>query len=168
MKTLYLIRHAKAGWDNATLSDFERPLTEVGQNHAHTMAKKLLGQGVKPDLIITSPALRALSTAQIMAEVLGYPQDKIITQEAIFTGGVEELVEIIKGIQPANKNVLLFGHNPNLTWLLHYLCEGAKMNIPTCGIVALAFEMQNWEQLSDVDGRLLTFMRPPHEPEHAL
>lgn len=164
MKTLCLIRHAKASWDDSSLTDFDRPLTELGQQHAEIMAKKLKGQGVTPDLILSSPAVRAISTAQIIADMFAYPLDKIVKNEHIYTGGVEELMSIIKAIQPTHKEVLFFGHNPSLTWLLHYLCEGAKMNIPTCGIVAISFEMKTWDQLSDTEGRLLTFMRPPHEP----
>lgn len=168
MKTLYLIRHAKASWDDPTGTDFERPLTEVGRNHAHVMGKKLKGQGVKPDLIISSSAVRALNTAEIIAEALQYPLDKIDINEKIYNAGVEELLDIIKKIPSANKTVFFFGHNPGLTWLLHYICEGAKMNIPTCGIVAISFQIKTWDQLLEADGQLVTFMHPPHEQEQAI
>src|SRR5689334_286731 len=126
MKTLYLIRHAKAGWDKPELTDFDRPLTELGKQHAHNIGQELKPI-VKPDLIISSPALRALTTAQIIAQAVGYAEDKIAVNQQIYTGGVDELMTIIQAIKPNHEKVLFFGHNPSLTWLLHFLCEDAKM-----------------------------------------
>src|SRR6185312_12207803 len=148
MKTLYLIRHAKASWDQADLTDFDRPLTELGERHAHDIGKELKQQQVKPDLIISSPAVRALTTAKIIAQELGYDQAKIAIDEQIYTGGVEELMTIIKAIKPSHRKIFFFGHNPSLTWLLHFLCEDAKMNIPTCGVVGIELGMRDWEHLT--------------------
>lgn len=162
MKTLYLIRHAKASWEQVELTDFERPLTELGERHAHNIGQELKQQKIKPDLIISSPAVRALTTAKIIAEELGYPEEKITTAQLIYTGGVEELMEIIKAIKPSYKKVLFFGHNPSLTWLLHFLCEDAKMNIPTCGTIGIELGMRDWEHLTEAEGRVITFLHPPH------
>lgn len=161
MKTLYLIRHAKASWDQPELTDFERPLTELGERHAYNIGQELK-QHVKPDLIITSPAERALVTAKIIAKELNYAEDKIAINQQIYTGGVEELMEIIQAIKPAHKKVLFFGHNPSLTWLLHFLCEDAKMNIPTCGAIGIELGMRDWEHLTEAEGRVVTFLHPPH------
>lgn len=162
MKTLYLIRHAKASWDQQDLTDFDRPLTELGKTHAHDIGKQLQAQNIKPDLIISSPAVRAMTTAEIIAEELKYPVDKIVKNQQIYTGGVEELLEIIQSIKPVHKNVLFFGHNPSLTWLMHFLCEDARMNIPTCGVVAIELGMRNWQDLTEAEGRVVTFLHPPH------
>lgn len=162
MKTLYLIRHAKASWDQAELTDFERPLTQLGQQHAQNIGQELKKQNIKADLIISSPAIRALTTAKIIAEELAYAEDKIVTNQLIYTGGVEELMEIIKAIKSSYKKVLFFGHNPSLTWLLHFLCEDAKMNIPTCGTAGIELGMRDWEQLTEAEGRIITFLHPPN------
>lgn len=162
MKTLYLIRHAKASWEQPELTDFERPLTALGETHAHTIAAELKNNKVKPDLIISSPALRALNTAKIMAQAVGYPEDKIKIEDIIYNGGVEELMEVIKAIKPSHKKVFFFGHNPSLTWLLHFLCEDAKMNIPTCGVIGIELGMRDWEHLTEAEGRVITFLHPPH------
>ncbi len=164
MKTLYLIRHAKASWDQLDLTDFERPLTPLGEQHAHTIGQELKQQKVKPDLIISSPAMRALSTANIIAKELNYAEEKIQVKQQIYTCGVEELMEIIKAIKSTYKKVLFFGHNPSLTWLLHFLCEDAKMNIPTCGAIGIELGMRDWEHLTEAEGRVITFLHPPlHE-----
>ena len=83
MKTLYLVRHAKSSWDEANQSDFERTLNERGANDAATMAKLLGKKNVKPELIISSPAARALLTAEIFAEQLHYLAKNILTDERI-------------------------------------------------------------------------------------
>lgn len=164
MKTLYLIRHAKAAYEEPSISDFDRPLTEKGVQQANAMAEELKTQGVKPSLIVSSPAVRALTTAQIMADTLKYSHKKIKTDEQIYSGGVEDLIEIIKHTEQNVDTLLLFGHNPNLTWLTHYLCEKSHMNIPTCGIVAIAFKKtKSWNKLTEDEGELLHFIHPPHE-----
>jgi phosphohistidine phosphatase len=162
MKTLYLIRHAKAGWDQPALSDFERPLTALGEQHAQNIGQELKQLAVKPNLIISSPAVRAISTAKIIAQALHYSEEKIQLNPAIYNAGVEELMTIIKGIKATYRQVLFFGHNPSLTWLLHFLCEDAKMNIPTCGVFGIELGMRDWEHLTEAEGRLITFLHPPH------
>ena len=166
MKTLYLIRHAKAGWDQTELSDFERPLSDLGKTHAQAMAQALKAQSGKADFIISSPAVRALTTAEIFAEEFAYPAAKIITNQHIYTGGVEELMEIIRAVKPSYKKVLFFGHNPSLTWLLHFLCEDAKMNIPTCGVVGIELGSRDWEHFVEADGRVVTYLHPPAHETH--
>src|SRR6185312_58878 len=163
MKTLYLIRHAKASWDNAEVSDFDRALTSTGEIDAHTLGKQLHDQGVIPDLIISSPAKRAIDTAQIMAEELNFPLEKVIMDTLIYNGDMEELVELITRFDRKVNTALFFGHNPNLTWLVHYFCEGAKMNIPTCGIAGIYFTIHDWAQLVNAEGKLTLFIHPQNE-----
>lgn len=165
MKTLYLIRHAKAAIEEHGINDIDRPLVEQGKHQADDMAHELQKLKVAPDLMLSSPALRAITTAEIMADILQYPRKNIETNEQIFSGGVEDLIEIIKDVNADIKTLLLFGHNPNLTWLTHFLCEDTRMNIPTCGIVIINFKtMKNWNELTKADGQLLHFIHPPHEP----
>ncbi len=163
MKYLYLIRHAKASWEDANLQDFDRPLTPVGEEDAKTMALALKKQKAKPDLIIASPALRSIKTAEIMAEEFSYPLKKIKTEMLIYNGGVEDMVELIKHIDSKINTAFYFGHNPSLTWLTHYLCDSAKMNIPTCGVVGISFNMKTWPHISDAETKLITFLHPDHE-----
>lgn len=162
MKNLYLIRHAKAGWQEAQIADFDRPLTDVGIADAHAMGRELKMQGVVPDYVLSSPALRAITTARILTEELNFPVAKIVTDEKIYGGGAEYLVECIKQIDQKFNTVICVGHNPTLTWLFHLLCEGEKEGITTCGVVGIKFNMRNWEQLSSAEGTRTLFIHPEH------
>lgn len=164
MKTLFLIRHAEAAYADDNTNDFERPLTEAGLQQANQMAEKLKTFDIKPDLIISSSALRALTTAKIMADVLHYPNETIKTVENIYSGGIEDLMETIRHTDKTINTLLLVGHNPNLSWLTNYLCEKSNMNLPTCGITGITFkEMKNWNTLTEETGELLHFICPSYE-----
>lgn len=163
MKKLYLIRHAKASWDHPEQNDFDRTLTEQGEIDAHEMAKQLQESKIKPDLILSSSADRALKTAQIFAEELRYPIKNIATDAHIYTGGVEELVKVIKELKAKYDTVFLVGHNPSLTLLSHYLCEGLRLNLATCGVLSISYDMTKWDELVETDGQFLAYLHPHHE-----
>lgn len=166
MKYLHLIRHAKTSWEHPELPDRERPLTETGKQDAQHMAQQLKDMKIEPDCILCSPAVRALDTATIFANEFNFPLDKILIDEQIYSGGVEELIEVIKHLPSSISTVLCIGHNPNLTWLSHYLCEEARMNIPTCGIVSIKFHTRNWGQITNSETQLISYIHPQHEPPH--
>lgn len=163
MKNLYLIRHAKASWDDPHLQDFDRPLTELGVQDAHLIGKELKKLKTIPDAVISSPAVRSIATAEIMAKELGFPVKKIIKEAVIYNGGAEEMIELIKAWDNKINTLFFFGHNPTLTWLTHYLSDEAKMNVPTCGVVGINFSMKTWSHLSDAESKLITFLHPEHE-----
>lgn len=164
MKTLLLIRHAKSALEEPGTSDAERQLTEQGKNQADLMGQELKKFNIKPSLIISSPAIRALNTATIIAKILRYPTNKIKTEEKIYSGGVEDLIERIKEVNAEIDTLLLFGHNPTLTWLTHFLCKEVHMNIPTCGITMINLDkMKSWDKLTEADGKLIQFIYPPHD-----
>ncbi len=166
MKKLYLIRHAKASWDNPEQSDFERPLTPQGEIDANAMAVQLKAQNLKPDLIISSNAVRALSTAKILAEELKFPVAHIVSDPHIYSGGVEELVTLVKAISTKLNTVFIVGHNPSLTLLAHYLCEGTKVTITTCGVLGIEFAMKKWEEAVETEGKFITYFHPHHHEHH--
>jgi phosphohistidine phosphatase len=163
MKNLILIRHAKASWDNPNPDDFERPITPQGQEDAHAMGTELKKLKIHPDLIVASPAKRTMETAEIIANELGYPVSNIKTDKQIYSGGVEDMVELIKATDKKVNTLIFFGHNPNITWLVHYFCENAKMNMPTCGVIHIEFDMTSWDHVSDAESKLVSFIHPEHE-----
>src|ERR1035437_1678008 len=110
MKTLYLIRHAKSSWDNHDISDFERDLNHRGKQDATLMAKIIRQKKIKPDLIISSPAVRAINTANIFAGILDYPVEKIEANEKLYDAGLKELTDVVRNIDDDKTNVMLFGH----------------------------------------------------------
>jgi phosphohistidine phosphatase len=161
MKTLYVVRHAKSSWDNTDLADFERPLNERGKADAPRMGKRLKERDVHPSLLLSSPAKRTLATAKRIAEVLNYPKKNIHTEEKLFHADSDEIIAVLKSVSDQNEVVMLFGHNPGLTELVNEIGEHVNIdNIPTCGVVALRFHVNSWNQLGSIKGELLFFDYP--------
>ncbi|ACF47175.1 putative phosphohistidine phosphatase, SixA [Prosthecochloris aestuarii DSM 271] len=146
MKTLYLVRHAKSSWDNANMSDFDRPLNSRGEKAAPLMAQKMLKASVVPDLIITSPAKRALSTAEVFSDMLDYPVERIEQRMEIYEGGIQHMLKLVQEIDDSCNTVLLFGHNPNLTIFTHFLTSKHIQNVATCGIVKILMPHEHWNE----------------------
>lgn len=121
MKTLTLVRHAKSSWDNKDWADIERPLNEKGLLDAPLMAdviaKKL---HPKPDLILSSNALRAFSTANIFAQALGYNEDSVVIENGIYDRGTKYIIKLLKTQPDELDSILLIGHNPEVTSIATY------------------------------------------------
>jgi phosphohistidine phosphatase len=159
MKTIYLVRHAKSSWKEAGLSDFERPLNKRGQHDAPFMAKLLAKKDEMPEVIVSSPALRALTTAKIFASEFN-SDTQIVEEEKIYEAGLGNLIKIINNLPETNKTVMIFGHNPGLTYLANYLGDKSIDNIPTCGIVKITFDINSWQDISDGSGKIVFFEYP--------
>jgi len=121
MKTLLLIRHAKSSRDDIALPDKDRPLDDRGKRDAPKMGERLAKRDVKPDLILSSPARRALTTAQIIARKLDYKLKDIVVDVRLYAAAVDDLLDVIYGLQDKLERVALFRHNPELTALAHRL-----------------------------------------------
>ncbi|WP_457599595.1 SixA phosphatase family protein, partial [Hydrogenimonas sp.] len=145
MRELFLVRHAKSSWDDPTLSDFERPLNERGKRDAPIMGEHLAKLGVHPDLILSSPAKRAKKSAKIFAEALGYDPERIEYLSSIYEASPQTLLYIVCQLPEKAKRVMLVGHNPSLTLLANQLGDIAIDNIPTAGVVGIAFDTGSWE-----------------------
>ena len=149
MKKLYIIRHAKSSWDNLDLRDFDRPLNDRGLKDAPRMGKRLKERGVQPDLMVSSPAVRAMATCRALAKALGYPEDKIKIDKRLYQAAEEQLLTVIKECKKFQDPgvLLVVGHNPGLTEFANRLLDDAIDNIPTCGIVAGELNIQSWEEV---------------------
>ncbi|MCH8903951.1 MAG: histidine phosphatase family protein [Bacteroidetes bacterium] len=159
IKILYLTRHAKSSWKDQMLSDFERPLKKRGRKDAKLIGKVLNDRGIIPDLILSSPANRALSTAIILADKMNYPRDDIQTNEDIYETGMSRIMEILNGLSDSLETIMIVGHNPTFTNLANYLSDKSFDNVPTCGIVAIGFE-ESWSEISRESGKVLFFEYP--------
>lgn len=160
MKTLYIVRHAKSSWDNPLLDDFSRPLNERGKRDAPRMAKRLKEKGIHPDLMLTSPARRALGTCKRMAEILDYKDDKIKMDRALYHANQDQILEVIKTIKDKHESVVIFGHNPGLTEFVNALGKQQFMSMPTCGVAAFQLPIDAWEDVTFGVGRLIFFDYP--------
>ena len=148
MKTLFLVRHAKSSWDDATLPDQGRPLAERGERDATKMAKRLAEHDVKPDMILSSPATRALATAEILAKMLDYRRKDIVVSDRLYACQADELLDVIHGLGDKLKRVMLVGHNPELAELAHRL-SSEIVEMPTCAIAEFRFDAKSWADIDE-------------------
>ena len=145
MKTLLLLRHAKSSWQDSSLQDIERPLLEKGLKRSKLVIEYLLKHNVTVDLIISSPAVRAMATAEIFARALNYPIENIRQSRSIYFGDADSFSEHFFDV-PANvKSMMLVGHNPALTSFANQLLTKKFDYLPTSGIVSVSFDTENWE-----------------------
>jgi phosphohistidine phosphatase len=160
MKTLTLIRHAKSSWKYTDLADRDRPLNKRGKQDRYLIGQRLHEMGVQPDRIFSSPALRALKTANIIADLLDYPRNRIIIEESIYMHGADALLNLIRGLADQWRCVLLIGHNPDLTTLANDLTDAHITNIPTCGVASITLTTDRWCDTASHLCRLTHFDTP--------
>jgi phosphohistidine phosphatase len=168
MKTVYLIRHAKSSWEDDTLPDFDRPLNERGKTDAPRMGKRLKEKQIAPDLLLSSPAKRALSTAKRIAVALDYPKEKIKTDQALYHADEDEILNVIRSANDKNDCILVFGHNPGLTDFVNSMNNDRKQfidNVPTCGIAAFRFDVSSWRQIDFGKGDLILYDFPKSQSD---
>lgn len=155
MKQLFLIRHAKSDWTNPELKDIERFLNERGYANANMMAAKF---NYKPDLIITSPAIRAMSTALIFARNIKYNANNICIKPELYESSVKDYLSVINSIDNSHDTVLLFAHNPTISDVAQHLTQALPMEMPTCAIAGIKFDVTDWKKVKE--GELFLFDYP--------
>ncbi len=160
MKQLFLIRHAKSSWADPSLTDFERPLNKRGKRDAAFMGKRLRDAGIRPELMVSSPARRAKKTARIIGEAIGYDKTTIQYHQDIYTADLAALLGVIRTAAPGTNALALVGHNFVITDCAEYLTGGTLAAIPTCGIVSIGFDTIDWPDVAGKSGRLLFFDYP--------
>jgi len=160
MKTLYLVRHAKSSWKYTNLDDFERPLNNRGRKNAPFMGKVLKKLKVAPDLVISSPANRASTTARMIAAAINYPLGNIRYSEAIYEFSEKALIHVVKQINDAVNKAMVVGHNPALNGLANYIGDQPIGNIPTCGAICVELDISSWAKLNAHCGKLKFFEFP--------
>jgi len=158
MKKLVIIRHAKSDWEDTTIDDYDRPLNDRGFSDAPFMGQFLKKRGLVPDLIMCSPALRAIKTAELIAKEVDY--DKIICpNQYIYEAYVNTLQDIVSFINDDNETVFLVGHNPGVSALAYMLCE-LKESVPTCATVEIDFDCDSWMEVSKSNSTLISYDFP--------
>jgi phosphohistidine phosphatase len=147
-KTLILVRHAKSSWSFSGLADADRPLNARGERDAPVMANWFLSTGYRPDLLMTSFANRALTTARIFAHALNYPVERIRLSETLYEASANQLLETIRALDDELSTLMLFGHNPGFNDLLALLLGSEVDNMATCAVAILNLPVSRWSQLS--------------------
>jgi phosphohistidine phosphatase len=159
-RQLTLIRHAKSSWDDAGVKDRDRPLNERGERDAPLMGRRLQARGARPTLILTSPALRARRTAQIIAREIGYPQEFLQREDDLYLASPDEMVAVIARQDSSFRDLIVCGHNPGLTELANRLTGAGIDNVPTAGVVVIGLDLKSWADLDGAQGELLLFDYP--------
>jgi phosphohistidine phosphatase len=160
MRTLYLVRHAKSSWKHPELSDSERPLNKRGKRDAPEMGKLLEARNEIPELMISSPAKRAFSTARRFAKKLKYPRTKIVKKKQLYMGSSEDFIDTISRAENKFKSLMIFAHNPGITEFANEMSGESINNIPTSGVVRIDFDIEDWKDIGGAKGQLKFFEYP--------
>ncbi|MBN2231985.1 MAG: histidine phosphatase family protein [Deltaproteobacteria bacterium] len=160
MKTLTLVRHAKSSWNDPLLADFDRPLNKRGLRDAPFMAELLSAEVKTVDHLVSSPARRAAVTAGFFAAAIGWPAERIVYDDRIYAAGTAALLYLIQEFDDRHRHVLLVGHNPAITEISSVLAGHSLGNVPTCGVVRIVFEVEQWAAIGPDSGRLAAYEYP--------
>lgn len=155
MRTLYLVRHAKSSWADPGMRDFDRPLNERGLRNAPFMAKVCKQRGEPIDLLVSSPANRAITTARFFAKELGIPAARFREEPAIYEASLTKLMRVVEALPDEAGRVMLFGHNPGFSELLEHLSEAGTGDLPTCGMARIDILLDSWSAVAKGTGTLV-------------
>lgn len=151
LRTLFLMRHAKSDWSATYGADHDRPLNERGRRSAAAMGEVLTADGVGPDHVITSTAVRARTTAELAARAGGW--DCEIVQEARLYGGGAEAVVSVAAVSGRGERLMLVGHEPTWSYLVSLL-SGEHVEMKTATVALIDFEIDDWSQIRSAGGRV--------------
>lgn len=159
-KTLYLVRHAKSSWKNPDLADSQRPLNKRGKRDAPLMGRTLRERREIPELLISSPAKRALSTAKLFAKEFNYKKGKIEISEILYMASSSDFYNAIEKCNNFLKSIMLFSHNPGITDFVYLISGYGIENIPTSGTVRIDFDTDSWKGIKNKKGEIKFFISP--------
>jgi phosphohistidine phosphatase len=160
MKTLTLVRHAKSSWKDTRLSDRERPLNKRGKRDAPVMGKRMIEHGIRPSLIISSPARRAWSTAKIIAAQISYPIEFLQREDGLYLASLDEILDIVIAQDNRINNLMVVGHNPGMSDFANFLSPGLTNNLPTAGVVSVQIDQDDWNLYERPGTDLLVYDYP--------
>lgn len=162
VKYLTLIRHAKSSQENPALRDDQRPLNPRGLRDAPAMGHHLdVTFRFTPDLIVSSPAVRALHTARLIAGTIGYSEWQIVQDARIYEAPVTSLLDVIRSQDDRHQHVCLVGHNPGMEDLTNWLCGGQEVeNVVTCAVIMLDLKITSWQKAGAGTASLKEYLYP--------
>jgi phosphohistidine phosphatase len=146
-RKLFIIRHAKSSWDHDGLNDIDRPLAQRGIKNAKEMAERLIKRKTVPDLLLTSPANRALNTALIMSKCWGVGPEHLQIHELLYDARISDIERVISGVPAEIRNLAIYGHNPSFTFYASKFLESPLDNLPTAGVTIVTLESESWDKI---------------------
>ena len=157
MKTLILVRHAKSSWE-FNMNDHDRPLNERGISDANLISKHLKEQKLEIDLVLTSDAERAKSTAKIVVANLNIDASTFHMEKNLYDFSGKNLVRVIQNCENSVDTLMIFGHNHAVTAFVNTYGTILIDNVPTCGVVIITFNIKDWKDL--IKGETITTLFP--------
>ena len=145
-KTLFLLRHAKAMTGGVVVFDQDRALAEKGIKQVNKLAYKLSKKKLKLDLIISSPAVRAISTAQVIMKNLNHPGLQLVINDELYGAEMMTLLKIISKFSKKIDTLMIVGHNPGLMNLATFLA-GEPISVSTCTLIKFSFDFKDWHEI---------------------
>lgn len=168
MKRLTLLRHAKSSWDDPSLDDFHRPLNSRGRRNAPEMGRRLRETGQVPDLLISSSAVRAITTARMAAREMGFAESRIIEERGLYHAGPGEILSIVQSLETHAAHLMLVGHNPGFTDLANRLSTASIDNLPTAALFCVELDIADWSECEIGAGRFVYFDFPKNDSGQPL
>lgn len=163
MKRLTLVRHAKSSWKDAALADIDRPLNGRGKRDALLMGGRLAALGIRPDIILASPARRARQTARRIAGAIPDADGRILFDPALYEADATVLLARVRALDETWQHVMLIGHNPGLSEFADLLTASGIDNIPTCGLLVADFDIDCWGDVMPGIGKTTVYTTPRAE-----
>lgn len=144
MKILTIVRHAKSSWRDSSLPDKKRPLNGRGKRDAPEMGRRIQEHGIRPSLIVSSPATRAWTTAKVIAQAINYPREFLQKEDRLYLASLDEILDVVVAQDNGFNNLMVVGHNPGLTDFANFLVPGLTNNLPTAGVVSVQIDRDDW------------------------
>ena len=129
------------------------------------MGGRIIAKGIRPSLILSSPATRAWSTAKIVAESINYPKEFLQRDDRLYMASVSSIIDVIEDQDNGFNNIMIVAHNPGLTAFANFLVPDITPNLPTCGVVSVTMKSDEWELRTNPDATLLLFDYPKRSVE---
>ncbi len=163
MKTIFLIRHAKSSWKESGKRDFDRPLNSRGISDAPEMGKRMLERNQIPDLVLSSEANRALSTAEAITKALGLKDEQLQTHRDLYLSSPDTILRIIRDLPEQYDSVAIVCHNPGISQA-NYMLSGHALEMVTCAISEIEFGVDIWQAVAPEMGIMKHYDYPKNDP----
>ena len=161
MKTLYVMRHAKSSWADAELADFDRPLNDRGYRDAPFMGNVMRENGYAPDVILSSPAVRARETSRL-AKGGGDLDGELMFDDRIYEASPQTLRQAVSEVDDKNTSAMIVGHNPGVEGFIRFL-TGTLEPMPTAALAVIELNIESWSDIAANSGKLIKTIRPKDE-----
>lgn len=159
MKSLLVLRHAKSSWKHDGLPDHDRPLNGRGKRNAPMIGRFIRDNGMTPDLILSSTAVRAATTSRLVADECRFEGDLVLLEE-LYLARASEYLDTLNEVRGNFERVMVVGHNPGLEHLVS-LITGCRESLPTAALACITLPIEEWRELeAGVRGELAGLWRP--------